>query len=71
MYIYENHLGGLYAIDEPLSFEELYCEICGDSDDFLGYAETREEALKILTELGWCDLEEKYVQDFIQENWKE
>ena len=71
MYIYENHLGGLYTTDEELSFEELYCEVCGDSDYLLGYAETREEAKKILTVLVWYDLENKYVQDFILNNWEE
>ena len=32
MYIYEDHMGGLYATDEVLSYEETYCETCGDSD---------------------------------------
>lgn len=71
MYIYESHLGRLYTSDERLSFEELYCEACGDSDHLLGYAETREEAKEILTVLGWYDLEDKYVQDFILNGWEE
>ena len=32
MYIYECHMGGLYTSDEPLDYEDLYCEECGDSD---------------------------------------
>ena len=32
MYIYESHMGGLYTSYEPLDYEDLYCEECGDSD---------------------------------------
>lgn len=31
MYIYEDHMGGLYATDEVLSYEKTYCETCGDA----------------------------------------
>lgn len=44
IYIYEGHMGNLYTSDEPLDYDELYCEQCGDSDWLLGYAETKEEA---------------------------
>ena len=44
MYIYEGHMGGLYTSDEPLDYEDLYCDQCGDSDWLIGYAETKEEA---------------------------
>ena len=36
MYLYESHLGGLYADDELFDWTELYCEECGDSDRVLG-----------------------------------
>ena len=37
VYIYESHLGGgLFTSSEPLNWEELYCEECGDSDTELG-----------------------------------
>lgn len=75
MYIYEGHMGGLYASDEPLEYEDLYCEECGDSDWLIGYAETREEAWNLLkddTDIdssgGW---NYNYVQEFINENWDE
>ena len=48
MYIYESHMGGLFVSDEVLSYEQTYCETCGDSDFLLGYAETREEAWNLL-----------------------
>ena len=48
MYIYEGHLGGLYTSDYVLDYEDLYCETCGDSDTYIGYADTREEAWALL-----------------------
>lgn len=40
MYIYENHLGGLYASDYALDDDDLYCEQCGNSDWCIDCAET-------------------------------
>lgn len=48
IYVYESHTGGYYTTDEPLPDEALYCEECGDSDVFLGKAETNEEAERIM-----------------------
>ena len=75
MYIYESHMGGLYTSDEPLDYEDLYCEECSDSDQLIGYAETREDAWNLFkddTDIdgsgGWdCD----YIQEFINGNWNE
>ena len=36
MFIYEGHMGGFFTSDHQLSFDEIYCEQCGDSDDFIG-----------------------------------
>lgn len=44
MYVYESHLGGGYfGSATPLSFEECYCEQCGDSDWEVGEFETAEQ----------------------------
>lgn len=73
MYIYESHMGGLFVSDEVLSYEQTYCETCGDSDYLLGYAETREEAWNLLKDdtningSGGWDYE--YVQEFLK-NWE-
>lgn len=74
MYIYESHMGGLFVSDEVLSYEQTYCETCGDSDYLIGYAETREEAWELLkddTDIngsgGW---NYDYVQEFLK-NWEE
>lgn len=48
MYIYESHLGGVYARSKELSYEQLYCEQCGDSDSLIGEADTAEEAWALL-----------------------
>lgn len=47
MYYYINHLyGNLFSSKRKLSLESLYCETCGDYDEYLGYFETKEEAEK-------------------------
>ena len=73
MYIYKGHMGGLYTSDEPLDYEDLYCEECGDSDWLIGYTETREDAWNLLkddTDIdgsgGW---DYDYVMEFINGNW--
>ena len=48
MYIYEGHMGSLYVSDYILDYDDLYCEECGDSDWFIGQAETKEEAWELL-----------------------
>ena len=66
-------MGGLFASDRELSYEEFYCEICGDSDWLIGEADTREEAWELLkrdTNIngsgGW---DYDYVQEFLNENF--
>ena len=75
MHIYEGHLGSLYTSDYVLDHEDTYCETCGDSDWWIGYAETRAEAWEVLKDdvningSGGWDYE--YVEEFINENWDE
>lgn len=75
MYIYKGHMGSLFTTDELLSYEECYCETCGDSDWIIGEADTRKEAWELLKDEidingsgGW-DFE--YVANFINGNWEE
>ncbi len=51
MHIYESHMGGIFASSEPIPFEELYCEQCGDSDHEIGYVDDDdpEAAWELLT----------------------
>lgn len=48
MYIYESHMGGLYATEEQQDYEGLYCEQCGDSDWEIGRADTMDEAWEMV-----------------------
>ena len=75
MYIYKSHMGGLFAPDYELEYEEYYCEQCGDSDDLIGYAYNRKEAwglLKGITDIngsgGW---DYDYVKKFIEGNFED
>jgi hypothetical protein len=43
-------MGGVYSSDELLDYENLYCETCGDSDIYLGKAETFSEGWKIISD---------------------
>lgn len=73
MYIYESHMGGLFVSDEVLSYEQTYCETCGDSDYLIGYAETREEALELLkdnTNINGFGCNFDYILEFLK-NWEE
>lgn len=56
MWVYEGHMGSIYARDEHLSYDDLYCEECGDNDWEIGRAETREEAKKLLEDVGYYEL---------------
>ena len=44
LYWYSSHLGGIYSSTRKLSYDDLYCEQCGDCDEYLGRFETEEEA---------------------------
>lgn len=68
MYIYESHLGGLYATEEERSPESLYCEICSDWDWFYGQAATREEAEDLLKD-GRCPCYPASIQKFLSKTW--
>jgi len=46
MYYYLSHLGGWYDEEVELNEKDLYCETCGDADDFFGFYETEEEFLE-------------------------
>jgi hypothetical protein len=67
-YIYENHLGGgLYASEDKLSFEQTYCDVCGDSDWELGFASTKDEARELLN----GDYAPKYLREFLNRTFAE
>ena len=64
MEVYESHLGGIYLTDEIRPFDDLYCEVCGDSDRHLGHVDTWEEVMELITdEDGWCPYAEDYLAE--------
>ena len=54
MYIYENHMGGLYSSEWQLDYDDLYCEQCGDSDWEIGNFETPEELWNLIKPYDLC-----------------
>ena len=67
MYIYEDHIGGLYTSNRALSYEERHCEQCGDTDWLVGYASSRAEAWELLGD----DWSNEYLVSFIEANCEE
>lgn len=64
MEVYESHMGGIYFCEEVRPFDDLYCEVCGDSDRHLGHADSWEEVMELITEEdGWCP----YAKDYLAE----
>lgn len=66
--------GSLYTSDEYLDYENLYCEQCGDSDSFIGQANTKEEATMLLmpiTDSDYCGWNKEYIEEFVNENFDE
>lgn len=49
-YLYASHLGGFYDEDDVLDWECLYCEECGDSDEFLGAYKTEAERRALINQ---------------------
>lgn len=47
-YWYESCIGTIYTTEEMLTFEEMACHVCGDSDYYIGMYATKEEAIKAL-----------------------
>ena len=44
MHWYSSHMGGIYPMSYEQDYDDLYCEECGDSDFYLGEADSFEEA---------------------------
>ena len=70
---YNKHLGDLYISPVDLDWEDLFCETCGDSDTFIGYAATKEQAWDLFKDDldidyfgGW---NYEYIKKFIDTYW--
>lgn len=73
MYIYDGHLGDLYVSPVELDWENLFCETCGDSDIFIGYATTKEQAWDLFKDDldidGFGGWNYEYIKNFINTYW--
>ena len=67
LYIYQDHLyGGLYISDHEQTYEERYCDQCGDSDciyDVISSEEDIKEFVINNTTDRCCDCNKKFKQD--------
>ena len=51
-FLYESHLGKCYWSDNLIDPNDLYCEICGDSDVYLGEASTLDEVKALIDKVS-------------------
>ncbi|MDD4564825.1 MAG: hypothetical protein PHE79_05040 [Eubacteriales bacterium] len=61
MYVYESHLGGVYATDDVRDCDDTYCDTCGDSDWLIGVIETPEELRELMK-----DYSQEYTEEVIK-----
>ncbi len=73
-WLYEGHMGNLFLSHKPLSWEECYCETCGDSDRELGTVTIAEDVLRLmaddiaaLPEDGGWDMD--YIMEFLRDHF--
>ena len=69
-YFYESHLGGVYSLEEMADEEDLYCEECGDYDWYIGYADNKREAIKLLRRNDLY-LTKEHIKDVVEKAWKD
>ena len=56
IYIYESCVGYPFLSNHELSYEERYCEQCGDTQSLIGTVKTEEEANEFIK--SYFDVEE-------------
>ena len=73
MWIYQGHLGDLYASDYSIPPDDLYCDTCGDVDWELGNFEDAESLIISMADEiavdgsgGWCL---DYITEFVNETF--
>lgn len=70
MYIYQNHMGGLYTDERELTDDQLFCDVCFASDELLGEANSADGARRVLNDTEIYDLYgREYCEQFIKENF--
>lgn len=75
MYVYESHMGGFFAADTKLDPELLYCDQCGESDDYIGEANYFGDAWMLLrpftaqTDGDGGKYDPNYVKEFLAQHF--
>ena len=70
MHIYTSHLDGFYTLNERLDFDALYCEQCGDWDNYIGECSTANEARELINSSSEAEYYDRgTIEDFIAENF--
>lgn len=52
VYIYKSHLGGLYVETDGIPWDDLYCKVCGASDELLFSTDNLEDVAKYFRDEG-------------------
>lgn len=60
IHLYENHLGGYYITDEYNEHFLETCEMCGDSDWYVGRYDTMEE---VALEMYKCSATDEHIAE--------
>lgn len=53
-YLYDGHMGHLYVTEKERTFDQLYCQVCGDSDRLIGTFDTLSDYWNIIKDS--CDI---------------
>ena len=72
LHIAHNHLGGsLYSCEEDeIDQIDIYCETCGDSDDYLGEFDSVDELKKYCNKNSWYSYSDEYLENIFKEDMK-
>ena len=60
-------MGGLYFADDFYEHYLDYCEECGDYDWYVGVADTKDEARKLLEDYRDYGHDDEYINGFIED----
>ena len=72
LHIAHDHLGcGLYSFEEDeIDQIDIYCETCGDSDDYLGEFDNVDELKKYIKKNSWLSYSDEYLENLFKESHK-
>lgn len=81
-FLYSSHLGGLFWSDNKIDDKYLFCEECGDYDEYLGEANNTEEAKALIDKVShpyrndedadeedreFCQYTDEHIKELLEE----